>query len=270
MVWGFCADSYDHGCEGGHCDFVVCKLVLLRGLRLWILIMAAKLPDSIDITTDPGYVVLKFTTAGTGDWTVPDGITECDYCVVAGGGGAGGYISGSANAGGGGGGEVLQGVAHSLVGKSTVTVTVGAGGGTAPLGNPATSGGSSVFDTVTADGGAGGYQAGHGGASGDGHSGGVYNAGYVTAGGGGGDNANGANAGSNGGAGGAGTQCTIDSVYYGGGGAGGGGTTPDYSLGGNNAGGGGEYTSRQHDGSAGIVIVKYAIPTSGGLFTFHG
>jgi len=212
------------------------------------------------------YIIETFTESET--WTTPPGVTKVDYCVVGGGGGAGGYVSGVAHDGGGGGGEVLQGTDLAVSGN--VTVTIGAGGTTDPNANPAQAGGNTTFGTVTADGGAGGYRNGHGGASGNGHAGGAYYSSYTYAGGGGGDNENGANAGSAGGKGGDGTQCTINSTYYGGGGCGAGGTAPAISLGGNNAGGGGERAggARSHDGYDGIVIIKYLAPSK--LFTFNG
>ena len=212
------------------------------------------------------YIIETFTTGET--WTTPPGVTKVDYCVVGGGGGAGGYVSGISFAGGGGGGEVLQGTDLAVSGN--LTVTIGKGGGTGPLSNPAQAGGSTTFGSITARGGKGGYQIGHGGASGDGHGGGAYNPSYATAGGGGGDNDNGSNAGSAGGQGGDGTQCTINSTYYGGGGGGGGASGAAISLGGDQAGGGGEYQAagRSHAGYDGIVIIKYR--ASSKLFTFHG
>lgn len=212
------------------------------------------------------YIIETFTESET--WATPPGVTKVDYCVVGAGGGAGGYVSGSASAGGGGGGEVLQGTDLAVSGD--VTVTIGAGGDTSPTENPAQAGGDTTFGSVTANGGNGGYRYGHGGASGDGHTGGAYNPTYTCGGGGGGDDANGSNAGSSGGKGGDGTQCSIDSTYYGGGGCGGGGTAPAVSQGGGNAGGGGEYAggARTHDGYNGIVIIKYLAPSK--LFTFNG
>ena len=213
------------------------------------------------------YIIETFTASET--WTTPPGVTKVDYCVVGGGGGAGGYVSGISAAGGGGGGEVLQGTDLAVSGN--LTVTIGEGGGTDWSGNPAEAGGDTTFGSITARGGNGGYQPGHGGASGDGHAGGAYNASSTTGGGGGGDNDNGSDATGDGGQGGDGTQCTINSTYYGGGGLGGGGSPPyaAISLGGDQAGGGGEY----NDGVAihgydGIVIIKYRAPSK--LFTFHG
>lgn len=201
------------------------------------------------------YIIETFTTDET--WATPPGVTKVDYCVVGGGGGAGGYISGVVFAGGGGGGEVLQGTDLAVSGD--VTVTIGKGGTYEPLASPAPAGGSTTFGSITARGGGGGYQPGHGGASGNGHAGGAYDPSYATAGGGGGDNGNGSNAGPTGGKGGDGTQCTINLTYYGGGAGGGGAENGPAGLGGDQAGGGG------HDG---IVIIKYRRPSK--LFTFHG
>lgn len=72
---------------------------------------------------DVPYTVAEFTTAGPCLWTVPSGIVEADYLVVAGGGGGGGHI-----AGGGGAGEVVSGTKSSLSPGTQYTMTVGVGG----------------------------------------------------------------------------------------------------------------------------------------------
>ena len=92
-----------------------------------------------------------FTTSTT--WS-RGSVTEVNLLVVAGGGG-GGYDCG---AGGGAGGLVH--IPAYTVGASTYTVTVGAGGAGSGAGSSAgTSGGNSVFGSVTAVGGGGGGSA---------------------------------------------------------------------------------------------------------------
>jgi uncharacterized repeat protein (TIGR02543 family) len=105
-----------------------------------------------------GYQVVTFTTVGTTTWTVPDGITSVEYLVVGGGGGGG---NGSFNNGGGGGaaGMVRIGFINTTPGAS-ISVTVGAGGsggaagsGSSPVSNNGSSGGNSIFSTITSNGG---------------------------------------------------------------------------------------------------------------------
>lgn len=159
------------------------------------------------ITEDSQYYYHTFGASGA---FIPKQSLTCDVLVVAGGGGAAGQAAGGAGAGG----LVWQS------GRSTIatsySVTVGAGGIGANSG-AATAGGNSVFDTITAIGGApaqqtsagqsGGsgsgaaYTAGGGGAATQGNSGG--GTGYGNAGGNGLNSAS-QPAGGGGGAGGAG------------------------------------------------------------------
>ena len=106
-----------------------------------------------------GYTILTFTSTTTCSWSVPAGVSAADVLVV-GGGGAGGAAHDNGAAGGGGAGYVYANSNESITG--TIAVTVGSGGtGTtrvsgaaSPNGNP---GGNSVFGSITARGGGGGF-----------------------------------------------------------------------------------------------------------------
>jgi hypothetical protein len=164
------------------------------------------------------YIVERFTTTGTPNWRVPNGVTSIDYLII-GGGGAGG----TRHAGGGGAGGVRSSVASTGGGSSPesrmtvtpgalMTVTVGAGGtnGSTAVGS-GTNGADSQLGTVISKG--GGVQA-------------------TTGGSGGGTNYNGpggsgtANQGFNGGRGG-GNVGDPNWFYAGGGGGGAGGVGSD-------------------------------------------
>jgi len=99
------------------------------------------------IATDGDYKVHTFTSSGTLQITTGSG--DVEYLVVGGGGG-GGYNIG----GGGGAGRVRSGTLSRSVGS--YTVTIGAGGAGIITAGPANAGSSSVFDTITSEGGAGG------------------------------------------------------------------------------------------------------------------
>jgi hypothetical protein len=71
-------------------------------------------------TTSGGNTILKFTTVGTCNWSVPAGISSVQALVVGGGGG------GSSDVGGGGGGG--QVVSTTVNVSGTVAIKVGAGG----------------------------------------------------------------------------------------------------------------------------------------------
>ena len=117
------------------------------------------------------YVVEKFTTVGSCDWTVPAGVTEVEVLVVGGGGQANEH-----GGGGGGAGGVLEQTVTNL--SSAMTVVVGSGGAGGGLiggsGLRGTNGSNSSFGSVVASGGGGGgsYFASPGGPPGDGGSGG--------------------------------------------------------------------------------------------------
>ena len=97
-------------------------------------------------------VAQTFTSSGT--FSVPSGITSVDVLVVGGGGGGGSSIGGGGGAGG-----LVYAACYPVTPGGTVSVTVGEGGTfTTPTGagNRANNGQSSVFGTITAQGGGGG------------------------------------------------------------------------------------------------------------------
>jgi autotransporter-associated beta strand protein len=250
-------------------------------------------------TTNGIYTITSFT-AGSGPWTVPDGVTNVSVLVVGGGGGGG-----NNGGGGGGAGGVIYSNAFTVASGSSYTVTVGAGGAAGVNGS------NSMFSVLTSIGGGGGGSRGavqigqNGGSGGGGASpnGGAGTGGTGTAGqgnnggsglnaspsygggGGGGAGAAGSNGtGSTGGNGGNGIAISITgtSVYYGGGGGGGlalapGGTVGTGGLGGGGRGGaggtgsfaasngvvntGGGGGGNLGTGGSGIVIVRYAQPS---------
>jgi hypothetical protein len=164
----------------------------------------------------------------------PAGVLKTDYLVVGGGGGAGG----DPRAGGGGGGGLQSGTGHAVVQGSAYQITVGAGGsGTMwnPSGTQPVSGGNSVFDTITANG--GGY-------GGDG---------------GGGSFINGASGGCGGGGGGTGT-----SSVFGSGGTGSQGGNGGTGHGGDNANGNGAGAGGGGAGAAGTAASGILTAGSGG------
>ena len=101
-------------------------------------------------------------TSGSGNYTVPAGVTSINYLVVAGGGGAGG----NAFNGGGGGGGVLAG-SMSVTPGQTIAYSVGAGGAGGSGGTNGSNGSNSTLGSLTAiGGGAGGSTANGAGSSG--------------------------------------------------------------------------------------------------------
>ena len=66
---------------------------------------------------------------GSQDFTIPAGITQIDYLIVAGGGGGGGLGGFGGFGAGGGGGGYRTGSGYIVNPGSTYTITVGAGGG---------------------------------------------------------------------------------------------------------------------------------------------
>jgi YVTN family beta-propeller protein len=219
------------------------------------------------------------SSPGAWNWTVPAGVTQVQYLVVAGGGG-GGY------GGGGGAGGFLTGNL-AVTSGNVISITVGAGGGLDA------NGANSVLGTVTPAIGGGHGTGESGGAAGSGGSGGgAAGAGAGSGTSGQGNNgANGANiGGGGGGAGAAGTvqnggaglssAITGNTVYYAGGGGGGGSST--FGTGGSGGGGTGSTTSTMtygtnglgggggsgwsgtsvSTGGSGVVILKYFVPTN--------
>jgi len=169
-----------------------------------------------DIYTDASYYYHVFDANGT---FTPTQSLSCDVLAVAGGGGTATQVSGGGGAGG-----LVYKTGHSVT-ATNYTVTVGSGGTGA--GASGTAGGNSVFDTITALGGAQAVQTNAGQAGGSG-SGAAY-----TAGGGGaatqGNSGGGTGYGNSGGNGtNSGSQCA-----GGGGGAGGVGASGTTSVAGN-------------------------------------
>jgi hypothetical protein len=231
-----------------------------------------------------------FTTVQTTDWTAPAGATTVEYLVVAGGGGGG---NGFDTSGGGGGaaGMVLTGNLAVTPG-TTYTVVVGnggIGGADERANNPGTSGGNSVFATVTAVGGIGGqgsrtftptarYTGGAAqiGSATSAQPGGGGGGGGAGGGGGGATGAGGNSSGTTGGTGGAGLASSISgsSITYAVGGAGGGygsdidgaNGTANRGNGGAAGGAGGAGSARGGNGGTGTVILKFLAPAT---FTFY-
>ena len=96
------------------------------------------------------YCLVEFKNAGgSTQWKAPTGVSSIDLLVVGGGGSGGTY-------GGGGAGEFVEKMAQPVTAGSYYSVSVGNGGTHASLSTAGSSGAASVFDSVTASGGAGG------------------------------------------------------------------------------------------------------------------
>jgi len=106
----------------------------------------------------------SFTSVGSTTWTAPEGVTSVDYLVVGGGGGGGDRSGGGGGAGG------FRTGTLTVVGGTSYTVTVGAGGAGSTDFSNGSDGSDSVFSTITSTGGGGGSAASDSG--GDGGSGG--------------------------------------------------------------------------------------------------
>jgi hypothetical protein len=178
------------------------------------------------VTTSGSYTIYEYTIDGTFAVSCPVSL-DVDYLVVGGGGG-GGYGIGGGGSGGGAGGYVAG---SDSLSPTTYNVTVGTyGGGSHVSTSLGGTGGQSIFNLHTANGGAGGrYSAGTGGNCGSGttvYSGGAGD-GTAYPGGGAGNAANGLprtpSNGTKSGSGGSGVYSTITGTgaYYGGGGGGG-------------------------------------------------
>ncbi|MFA4876311.1 MAG: PKD domain-containing protein [Methanoregula sp.] len=218
------------------------KIIILLIALLVIAIPASAVSQyTYTDPSNPAYAIVEFNgTAGNASWTVPVGVTSVEYLVVAGGGGGGG---GPDAYGGGGAGGVISGTL-SVIGVSSVPVTVGAGGSGASGDGAGYDGTYSAFSLKSATGGGGGGAwgaAGHNGGSGgggsfqgngggtgvsgEGHNGGTGapTGNYYGGGGGGGASApGGTGSGMAGGNGGSGVTSSItgSSKTYGGGGGG--------------------------------------------------
>jgi len=221
-----------------------------------------------------------------------------DFLLVGGGAAGGSFVAAGGGAGGGGGGGGYV-TGSGIIGKTTYTVKVGAGGSQV-VGQSGRNGTASAFLNTANGGGGGGYQGqrgqvggsgggGGGGSSsggtsvsGEGNNGGT--GGTTSGGGGGGNTAVGSNGSSGtGGAGGAGTtSSTYDGVsrnYSAGGG--GGGSTAGGAAGGasagagsktspgagaaNQGGGGGGGEDTGANGGSGRVIIRYLTADAAGL-----
>ncbi|MCX6224754.1 MAG: hypothetical protein NTV01_08400 [Bacteroidia bacterium] len=111
-------------------------------------------------TYDGAYTINKFTLSGTTTasttWTVPAGVTEIEYLVVAGGGGGGGISSFGFGGGGGGAGGLLSSTSYA-VSPVSYDITVGSGGAGGATGPYSGSNGTlSAFDSIISTGGGGG------------------------------------------------------------------------------------------------------------------
>jgi PKD repeat protein len=124
--------------------------------------------------TNSTHTLVMWNTTGTSSWSVPSGVTNVSYLVVAGGGAGGGYYGGGGGAGG-----VLSGTGLGVSGFQSVIVGAGGVGNST---NPEVggNGGYSIFSTINATGGGGGATAragsttGRNGGSGGGGAGGLF------------------------------------------------------------------------------------------------
>ncbi len=225
-----------------------------------------------------GKTLVTFT-AGSGTWTIPEGVTNLEVLVV--GGGGSGAAGGTWNADGGGAGGLAYYSSYGVTGGGSVSITVGAGGAALAAYGNGNNGVQSTFDALTAPGGEGGLQT-RGGNAGSVNSNGVITAGGLGAthagsngGGGAGQNGSG-NYGACPGGNGLQFNITGTNTYYAGGGGGGyqgagglgGGGRGNYLNGNSGPGengvdglGGGGGASRDNAnsgaGGSGIVIVAY-------------
>lgn len=221
------------------------------------------------------YNVVEFKSVGSTTWTVPDDVTSVEYLVVGGGGGgANGYDN--AGGGGGGGGMVLTGELAVTPGSSLNIIVGdgGVGGANSRFNNAGSAGENSLFHTITALGGGGGFgsrttstagasQIGRNTAPGGG---GGSQGGNGGKGGGGSTGSGSSNSGTIGGAGGPGFTSIISglSVEYGTGGAGANSGTQNAGVNGNdNSGNGGRAGGAAASsstvggkGGSGVVILK--------------
>ncbi|MCX6879634.1 MAG: InlB B-repeat-containing protein [Verrucomicrobia bacterium] len=123
------------------------------------LLLAAVQPAAADLTSSnsnraDGFTILTFT-AGSGNWTVPEGVTSVEVLAV--GGGGSGRSGGAWSGPGGGPGGLWYAASHPVVPSSSVLVTVGAGGASVVPGNTnGNPGETSQFGTILAYGGQGG------------------------------------------------------------------------------------------------------------------
>jgi len=104
--------------------------------------------DNWAIGGSVGFEVVEFTSAGTYNWQVPQGVTKILVWAVAGGGGGGGGSFAVGGGGGGGAGEFVLGEVLNVSPGETLTIKVGKGGSGGPEVN-------SAWDVITKFGGNG-------------------------------------------------------------------------------------------------------------------
>ncbi len=127
-----------------------------------------------------GARMISYLTAGTFNFTVPDGVTRIRARVIGGGGGAGGSATAKSGGGGGGGGYAESWI--TVTPGQVLSISVGAGGAGGTAGNTGSSGSvSSVSGFLSASGGlfgdAGGGGTGAGGFGGAGTGGDINSTG---------------------------------------------------------------------------------------------
>ena len=263
----------------------IVSLVVLTSLFVSIPVpaqAAACVPTS---TTVSGETVLTFSTVGTCEWEVPNGVVNARVLVVGGGSSGGSGQGGLWWPQGGGGGAVVDQSSFAITPGDVLSVIVGAGGaaiGTQGLASTSVNnGGQSKFATITANGGsAPNNTLAPGGTSGNGNLGGQSGGQYISGGGGG------AGGGANLTTGGVGVNSNISgtTLMYGSGGSGSNGSTGSASPGGGspgtaalaNRGGGGSQPAASSGlasaGGSGVVIIAYDstkdLPIIGGGLTY--
>ena len=198
-------------------------------------------------TTYSGVNSTRFTTTGSGQtFTIPAGVTQVKATIVAGGGAGGAGTGTNANgAGGGAGGSAIKWLT-GLTPGNTLTVTVGAAGGSSSIAS-----GTQTITTVSATAGSGASGSSPG-------AGGVGSSGDLNIGGGGGSGGAGAFGTTVGMSGGAGGSSILGGGGQGGttfGGAGGAGRV--YGGGGGGGGGGPCGAGPAGAGAQGVVIFEY-------------
>ncbi|GIP25480.1 hypothetical protein J23TS9_06100 [Paenibacillus sp. J23TS9] len=130
----------------------------------------------------------EFSTVGTYNFTIPEGVTRITVVLSGGGGGGGGGYNGTAGGGGGATGGVSIGTLNVVPGQScSIVVGSGGKGGNGTTGGSAekgSDGGSSSLSvngfTITAYGGGGGYPGTYNGGSGNPGTGGSPGSGFST------------------------------------------------------------------------------------------
>jgi hypothetical protein len=245
-------------------------------------ILASPVGVSSNVTASGSDCIVRLTvssetTSGSGTWTVPVGVTQIQYLVVAGGGGGAGGQASEHGGGGGGAGGYLTGTL--IVSTSTLSVSVGAAGTGGGVNARGTSGSNSSLGAgiTAAGGGAGGTYFTNGPLTGG--SGGGAGAGQVIAGANGtagqGNNggsvtknlSNGRHGGGGGGAGGVGGSTTANATITMGAGAGGIGISNDISGSTTFYSGGGGGGGSTKDGGTGGGIGGSSVGGSGATWT---